>query len=156
MSGPVQILEQNQHRLAAMLSNNGPDSVVLSMRAADVAAANPSGITLASGGLFKLTWQTEGEMVWGPWFASCTASQISVYEWINSCHLDPKRLSPVRSPMDACVTPRGPDRPGRRRDPLLYAMVAQMLADAARERPKCREVPQEIPSAIFIDLEIVA
>jgi hypothetical protein len=152
MSQYQQVAEQRQNRLALIVANNGPDDVVLSMRQADLVGVSPLGIQLPAGDTFEFTWYRHGELVWGPWFANCTLSTLSVYEWFNECGHDPRRLSPARSPMDACGVGSISGERRQRRDPLLYALVADLLDRAAHREEVCRE--EKIPPALVVAVDI--
>lgn len=104
MSAFVQVAEYNEKRMALMVLNSGPDDVLLSTMQTDVTAIPPTGLLLPAGGDRLFTWVQLGEIVWGPFLATCTRSAIRVWEWVGTPQLGDPFFSPVRSTMDVLAS----------------------------------------------------
>lgn len=100
----VQVAEYKQTRQALLIANQGPDAIYVSTKVAEVNTTTPQGIVIPAMTTWRFTWVIDGEITWGPWYASCTSSIMLVWEWIGTQVLGDPCYSPSKSPIDlSCV-----------------------------------------------------
>lgn len=71
-------------RRSLIVANQGPDDIIISSQLGDVSRAVPVGITVLANRHIRMYYDRDGELVWQYWYASCTRSQVMVYESIAS------------------------------------------------------------------------
>jgi hypothetical protein len=100
MASYVQVAEYRPSRLSLLVANQGPDAIYLSTMWQDVQSATPGGIVIPANSDRTFAWPLLGEIVWGPWYANCTLSQLRVWEWFSTPQLGDPPYSPGKSPVE--------------------------------------------------------
>lgn len=97
----IQLSEYRETRLCLLITVNGSDDVFISTNPVDVTGTPKSGILIGAGENFVLTHVVHGEIIWYPWYASCSTSYITVWEWFCTPNIPGAVVTPSKTLCEA-------------------------------------------------------
>lgn len=110
----IQLSEYRDTRMSLLIAVTGSDGIVISTSLADIALPTPLGIHIPASGDKLLTHVLHGEIIWYPWYANCTTSIITVWEWFCTPNIPGPSVTPVKTlcettsfnPVSPCFKPK--------------------------------------------------